>query len=75
VSSSGWWLHLEVRISSSPPILAQVVRLASAEVAWGRGPGGSHGIRSAFVFVGVVSDQFLPIYDCHLWRCSGVLVF
>jgi hypothetical protein len=45
-----------------------VVRLASVEGAWSRVSGGSHGIRSVFVFVGVISGQSLLIYSYHLWR-------
>jgi hypothetical protein len=39
------------------------MRLASTEGAWSHVSDGSR-----VVFVGVVSDQSLPIYSCHLWR-------
>jgi hypothetical protein len=64
------WLYLEIRIRYSPSSLAKVVRLALAEGVWSHLPDGFLGIRSFFVFVGMVSDQSLPIYVC-MQACVG----
>jgi hypothetical protein len=66
------WLYLEIRIRYSPSSLAKVVRLALAEGVWSHLPDGFLGIRSFFVFVGMVSDQSLPIYVCmQVHECTS----
>jgi hypothetical protein len=48
--------------SSSPPIIVSVVHLALTKSV------GSHvhsGIRSVFVFVGMISGQSFSVYGCH----------
>jgi hypothetical protein len=59
--------HHEVRIRSSHPILASVVRLAPVEGAWSHVPDISQ-IWSVFVIVCVVSGQYL-IYGSHYRQC------
>jgi hypothetical protein len=57
----------EVRIRSSP-LYPQYGGAPSAnEGVWSHMSGGSPGIRSVFVIVGVVSCQPLPIYSSYDW--------